>query len=443
MTIALGASDIFISHSSADKPEVGRIVACLQHEFSQLGETLAVFLDRPQDLESAIDSGPRIEAGQKWKDTLDYHLKTCACTLVFWSGKSAKSDWVATEVGTSYDDGRKLFQITLDVDGLKAMAAMPIIREYQAIEFHKFPSFSTTHRHTQRDGEIKHLARKIIAFVKKRRAAERAARFPIPIEQLPNTIDCADQVSAIEARLRMSLGDVAGLISRPPVKRPIFAMAAYDEDSPHSLVSRLRHVELPRVCRSVSIEIGPPDVHDTPLAWPPSGSGRERKIKSAIENRMGSLGRRRDRPILILTELTSPSADDVPLVSSWLQGWDQVLAQHPQSLVIPLLVIVEQAGGWFRRQGLGDPIAETVDAFETETSKGVQLLRLRELERGDADAWCDICLPKDIRDQSGELIAQFIEAKFGRSVKPPRLAQFLKTLNQQSWWKEWKRQNGG
>jgi TIR domain len=179
------AADIFISHASADKPLVGAVLTQLRAALKALGADYTDFTDRPEEISTARPSSHSIHPNELWRDVLAHQLGGCACTIVFWSKTALASDWVKTESEISYDDDKKLFQVTLDADGAAYWADTPMFRQHQAVQLHKFPSCLDVQHDGRRDSVIADLAARIHAHVPVWRAARRAERGTLPREIVP------------------------------------------------------------------------------------------------------------------------------------------------------------------------------------------------------------------------------------------------------------------
>lgn len=435
------AADLFVSHSSADKSDVGRYVSELKDILASRGHALTVFIDRPLEIETLNPADMFIPVNADWERTLDQQLNGCRATIVFWSAASMKSDWVLKEAERSFedksdDDEPKLFHVTLDDAGADHLGRQFMIRKTQACRLHKLLDDSS------RSAALGLLAASIVAYLAKPR--KQSASVKAPVEVLPYLINCASQVRAIGAGLQsiFERGD-DGIVASPS-QRPIFALAGYPEDSPEDLVSRIVKHDLPALCRTFDLPSDlQPETRGDRVNWRRDGSRPGAAMQRDILNFVKYLGRRRERPVLVTTTIYEPEQADSALLNEWLTGWTAAMGQFPDAGSIPLLVVVEKAPGWFSRRSVADALLDRVQTFDQPAARGISLERLPQLNIADAHAWRDTFLPFG-RDHELHIgVSDFIRLQFSKAGREPRIAEFARSVIGQSWWHHLKRYYGG
>ncbi|MGD9367258.1 MAG: TIR domain-containing protein [Desulfobacteraceae bacterium] len=116
-------SNIFISHSSRDKPAVADLQARLEEQGHH-----SVFLD--------LDPEMGIPAGVSWERTLYTKLRACRAVVALCSDRYLASQWCFTEIALARMEGKELF--VLQINPWNEQTKMPsILTEEQYIDLRK------------------------------------------------------------------------------------------------------------------------------------------------------------------------------------------------------------------------------------------------------------------------------------------------------------------
>ncbi|MEQ1696054.1 MAG: toll/interleukin-1 receptor domain-containing protein [Hyphomicrobiaceae bacterium] len=446
MTPGFAAADIFISHSSADKPEVGRIAAELKAILKALGTEMTVFIDRPLELDGVDPADKSLQINMDWAQQLNIQLEGCKVVVVFWSKNAKRSDWVQAEALRGYedvsDDGEpKLFNVTLDSEGAEHFGRQVAISKRLACRLHLLTQVQ------DRSAALRLLAEAICIYVKKPRKPK--PRRDIPAAVLPYLINCSSQVGDIRAEL-CSLLRPPEPVSPHAARRPLFAMAGRSDDSPECLLDRLIKHELPKLAKEMGLppELQPEPVHKS-IKWKRardssnSGAAMERDII----NQLKVAGMTRERPSLFATTIHDPVNDDLKQLAYWLGGWEKAFTAYPGALAVPLLIVVDPKPWMFSGAPRGDELLRAVAAHDAAATCGLCVDRLSPLTKDDAWEWRSNYVSADSLDLY-QAVTKFIDQKFANAGngKGPRMGDFASSVMDQAeapWWNDLKRHYGG
>lgn len=86
--------DLFLSHANADEPLPSELLALLGPNTFYAEHT--------------------IEGSEEWWEVILYAVRTCRLMVLMWSGKAARSKYVADEIEAALGTGRRIYPVAID-----------------------------------------------------------------------------------------------------------------------------------------------------------------------------------------------------------------------------------------------------------------------------------------------------------------------------------------